>query len=137
MGVLTRPSSAFMKATAGEMRPAEGSPADGRPAKLSRHGAEWGVRAEAADLMASAGTGALTGVVSARVGLTEGISTMSRVESWRSCSGTHARGSSVGFFFSFAIWRQEEALVWRERQGGWSSQANDSGLSLCLLPTQA
>jgi len=71
MGVLTKASSTLIAAMAGDMMPADGKPAEGRPADISesRHGAERGVLAEAADLRASAGNVALTGVVNARVGL--------------------------------------------------------------------
>ena len=76
MGVLTNESSILMAAMAGDTSPAEGKPAEGSPAdaSVSRHGAERGVLAEAADLRASAGNEALTGVVSARVGLLVGMS---------------------------------------------------------------
>ena len=75
MGVLTKASSVLMAAMAGDTSPAEGSPAEGRPADArdSRHAAERGVLAETADLRASAGNEALTGVVSARVGLLAGM----------------------------------------------------------------
>ena len=76
MGVL--PSS-VLTGTNGEVSPAEGRPAEGRPAegRGSRHDADMGVRAEyAADFRASAGNEAVTGVVRARVGLTEGMVVM-------------------------------------------------------------
>ena len=75
MGVLTKASSVLMLAMAGDTSPAEGKPAEGRPAEAreSRQGADRGVLAEAADLKASAGKEALTGVVSARVGLLVGM----------------------------------------------------------------
>lgn len=86
MGVLRRPSSVLM-ATIGEFRPAECRPAEGRPAdkrpaegrpaegrpEVSRQMAECGVRTDAADLRASAGKEEVVGVVSARVGLREGM----------------------------------------------------------------
>ncbi len=75
MGVLTNASSVLIALTAGDARPAEGRPAEGRPAEASelRHGAEWGVLDEAADLSASAGNDAETGVVMARTGLLAGM----------------------------------------------------------------
>lgn len=89
MGVLMSPSSVLI-ATMGDCRPtdenpadgspadrrpAEGRPADGRPVASRQLAwiAECGVRTDAADLRASAGNEAVVGVVSARVGLREGI----------------------------------------------------------------
>ncbi len=73
MGVFTKASSVLSAAMAGDTSSDDGRPADGRPACQSRKGAEWGVLAEAADLRASAGKEAETGVVRARTGLIAGM----------------------------------------------------------------